>query len=443
MKKTTFFALSVLAVASRVLAADGPLPSLQDLGLSNDWKLSLSVFAYYGDNRDSVPDSYNEPADERYRYQKEDDIRLGIQPRLTYSGRLSGSQTYQLSYSPVYQYWDNPRVGSRQSEFYHTAFAEYKLMLDNSNQLLLRDDFKYVLNDRWYLGDEDVARSTAIDKKHVEHEQEHYDNTLRAKLSHRVSTRFSYDVDASWSAIRYRDDDLADEQDEDKFRVRVNLHRATSAQFSYGIYLRYSFWDDSDKVWTDRNGQPGYEKVDRGVQTYTIGISTSFRVDPRLTLRGSYGYEYITYESDSIDDRSFPGELNLAADYALSAHSRGTLGARYYVSEGWVYPYASQDLLSIYAVYRTAFNLHLSGLFRVEYKFSDYNLKYVPEEARYENYVKSHTGDKKDLYIETGIEYRYNQNLSFTLTYGYEDVDSDVSTSYHENSVRARATYFF
>ena len=291
--------------------------------------------------------------------------------------------------------------------------AEAKEALsDARNQFILRDNFKYILNDRWTLDEEAVDRTPITDSKHVEHEQEHYDNTVHVGWRHQLSSRLNFDLDGFWNTIRYNDDELAETSDE-------------------------------DTVWTSQDGRYKTEKVERGIQTYTIGLSGTYRWDERLSFNASYGWEWVDYESGSIDDRDFPGDLTLSAVYALTLRTRGIFGVRYYVSEAWVYPYASQDLVSLYVTLRHAFTARLSGSARAEYKMGEYDLKYVPEEARNETFVKKREGDKNDIYVELALNYRYSQAFNINLAYGYEDVDSDVSNSFHENTIRVRATYIF
>ncbi len=433
-----------LATSFAVFGEDNnPDSILRDIGLSDAWRLSLTVFAEFGDNRDSVPDHYSADVEERYRYKKEDDIKYGIQPTLSYSGRLSDAHSYKLGYSPIYHYWTNPRVGKDRSEFSHLAFAEFKWTPDSRNQFRLRDNFKYILNDRWTLDDDAVDRTPVTDKKHVEHEQEHYDNTVHAGWKHQLSSRVNFDLDAFWNIIRYNDDEIAENSDEDKIGGTLRINRATSAQFQYGIFFRFLSWDDQDTVWTSQDGRYVTEKVERGIQTYTIGLGTTYRWDERLSFNASYGWEWVDYESDSIDDRDFPGDINLSATYALALRTRGTLGFRYYVSEAWIYPYASQNLFSFYATLQHAFTHRLSGTVRAEYKVGEYDLKYVPEQAKNETFIKKHDGEKNDLYLELALNYRYSQAFNVNVAYGYDDVDSDISNSYHENTVRVRATYYF
>ena len=445
MKKTVLPAVlaAFLAAPFAVIGEDNSDSVLREIGLSDAWRLSLTVFAEFGDNRDSVPDHYSEDVEERYRYEKEDDIKYGIQPTISYASRFTDIHSYKLSYSPIYHYWTNPRVGKDRSEFSHLAYAEFKWSADTRNVFVLRDNFKYILNDRWTLDEEAVERTPITDSKHVEHEQEHYDNTVHGEWKHQLSSRVNFDIDGFWNTIRYNDDEIAENSDEDKIGATFKLSRATSAQFQYGLYFRFLSWDDQDTVWTSRDGRYVTEKVERGIQTYTIGIGSTYRWDERLSFTASYGWEWVDYESDTIDDRDFPGDFTLSAVYALTLRTRGILGLRYYVSEAWVYPYASQDLVSFYATLQHTFTARLSGSVRAEYKIGEYDLKYVPEEARNETFVKKHEGDKTDIYVELALNYRYSQAFNVNLAYGYEDVDSDISNSYHENTVRVRATYIF
>ena len=405
------------------------------------WDIRLSVFAQYGDNRDSVPDHYDADVDERYRYKKEDDICFGIQPSAAFTGSFADNQHYKLGYSPIYQYWTNPRVGSKRNELSHAALAEYRYVHDTRNEFSIRDSFKYIQNDYWYLHSDDVEQHNYLNKRRTEHEQAHYDNTLGGLWKTLLGEHTALSLNGYWNTIRYDDDEVAATEDEDKYVAIAKLMQALNGRFSYGVFAKYECWDESGKAW-DRNSTT-VDKVPRGIDTYTIGLAATYRASARFSIDAKYGWEWVKYEADSIDDRDFPGDGDISATYAFSLRTKGTFGFRYGVTEAWVYPFASQDLYSFYTTFQTRHTKRLFSTIRLEYKIAEYDLKYVPVEARSEAFMDSHDGDKKDLYAEFGVNYRWNQNLDFSVTYSYEDVDSDVSTSYSENTVILRATYLF
>lgn len=406
------------------------------------WDIRLSAFYKRGDNRDSVPDSYSEEKAEKYRYsEKEADVCFGIQPSATFHGNFAENQHYKLGYSPIYQYWTNPRVGSKRSELSHAALAEYRYVMDTRNEFTIRDEFKYIQNDYWYLDSSDVEQHNYLNKRRTEHEQAHKDNTLRGLWKTQLSMRTALELQAYWLSIRYDDDELAATEDEDKYVAIATLKRAWNSRFSYGIFGKYEAWDESGKTWN--RGQSGPEDSARGIETYTIGLSATYRSSARLSIVARYGWEWIDYESDSIDDRDFPGDGDIAIHYAISMRTRGVFGVRYGVTEAWVYPFASQDLYSFYTTLRTMHTKRIASALRLEYKIAEYDYKYVPAEAKTNAFMASHDGEKIDIYAEFSLTYRWSRNFEITAHYSYEDVDSDVSTSYHENTYGIRATYLF
>jgi hypothetical protein len=405
------------------------------------WDIRLSVFAQYGDNRDSVPDHYDADVDERYRYKKEDDICFGIQPSAAFTGSFADNQHYKLGYSPIYQYWTNPRVGSKRNELSHAALAEYRYVHDTRNEFSVRDSFKYIQNDYWYLGTDDVEKHAYLNKRRNEHEQAHYDNTVTGLWRFQLTPLTAVNLSGYWNTIRYDDDFVASTEDEDKYTAILQLLRSYNAQWSYGLFLKYEAWDESGKSWN--NGKNAVEDLPRGIETYTVGLSVAYRASGRLTIAGKYGWEWIDYEADSIDDRDFPGDGDISATYAFDTRTKGILGFRYGVTESWVYPFASQDLYSFYTVLHTRHTKDLSSAIRLEYKIAEYDTKYIPDEARNAKYMAKHEGEKKDLYADFSVTYRWSSKLDLTLSYSYEDVDSDYSTTYHENTVGARVTYLF
>ena len=199
--------------------------------------------------------------------------------------------------------------------------------------------------------------------------------------------------------------------------------------------------DESGKAW--KSGSATVDEVPRGIDTYTIGLAASYRASARFSIDAKYGWEWVKYEADSIDDRDFPGDGDISATYAFSLRTKGTLGFRYGVTEAWVYPFASQDLYSFYASLNFVHTQRVTTHYRLTYKISEYDWKYVPDAARTESFEKSHDGEKKELVAEAAINYRWNTSLNLSLSYTYVTVDSDVSYDYDDNTVCARATYFF
>ncbi len=405
------------------------------------WDIRLSVFVQRGDNRDSVPDHYGDDVEEKYRYKKEHDTVYGIQPSIAFSGNFGGASHYKLGYSPIYQHWTNPRVGDKRDEWSHAAVVEYRWVMDTRNEFTLRDNFKYIQNDYWYLGTDDVEKHAYLNKRRNEHEQAHYDNTVTGLWRFQLTPLTAVNLSGYWNTIRYDDDFVASTEDEDKYTAILQLLRSYNAQWSYGLFLKYEAWDESGKSWN--NGKNAVEDLPRGIETYTVGLSVAYRASGRLTIAGKYGWEWIDYEADSIDDRDFPGDGDISATYAFDTRTKGILGFRYGVTESWVYPFASQDLYSFYTVLHTRHTKDLSSAIRLEYKIAEYDTKYIPDEARNAKYMAKHEGEKKDLYADFSVTYRWSSKLDLTLSYSYEDVDSDYSTTYHENTVGARVTYLF
>ncbi len=52
-------------------------------------------------------------------------------------------------------------------------------------------------------------------------------------------------------------------------------------------------------------------------------------------------------------------------------------------------------------------------------------------------------GTRNDLFLRFGVNFRWNEHLTLSGYYSFEDVDSEVSDSYSANIVGARASYRF
>lgn len=446
-------AVADASVKAAELMADRFMSVFERAQQKDAWDLRLSVFAEIGDNRDHVPDGYDPYYNaEKYGTKKEKDPIFGIQPTIAFNGSFANTQYYKLGYSPIYQYWSNPRIGSLRSEFSHVAVAEYRVLLDRRNELSFRDDFKYIENDYWYLDSEDLDRHTYLSDRRTEHEQKHLDNTLTGTWLTQLTRQMSLRLSAYWLTIRYDDEMLALTNDEDKYVANANLLHNHNSELSYGIFGKYELWDDQGRSWTEsHNGEPATYGLDRSIETYTLGLTATWRNSARFSIIARYGWEWIDYAADSIEDRDYPGDGDISAIYTFNLRTRGTFGFRYGVTESWVYPYASQDLYSFYAGLKTMHSKTLSSAIRLEYKISEYDTKYIPttyfdqynRPGQAQKVDRKYTGQKNDIYAEFRLIYRWNQNLDITAYYSYENVDSDISVSYTENTIGIRATYLF
>ncbi len=429
MTKKTFF---------NTVAATALLFPVLGMADESPWDFKLKVFAKWDDNRDAVPSHLDKLDPYGYEYEKEDSLNLGAQFTAAFDTYLDARNFVRFSYSPIYNYWDNPRVGGKSDEWSHYATAKYKYTVDSRSYFELKDEFRYTHDDFWYLTDADQERTRNNDKR-LENEQEHMVNYVEADYSREVTKLDTLRLLAGWRTVAYKDDEISDREDEDQFRVHARWLHGVSARASLGLYARYHSYMYGSKTVDDVDGE--IVSTSRDLQSLSGGISGQYRVSERLVFNANCGVEQITYDADSIDDRtSVEGGLDMT--YETSADTRFSAGFDYSTVDGWVYPYASQDLSSFYAAFRCAHTENFSTDYRVAYKLSEYDTDYIPEENR-KNYADVSDGERTELVLRANANYRWNNGVTLTGYVEHINVDSDVSYEYDRNLVGASATYKF
>ncbi len=401
-------------------------------------RLSLDVFGEWTDNRDSV--SGERPAEgerKQFEYRKTDAFTLGVTPRI---GVLRDFQLgqFRLEYAPTYRWWENPRVGQRKTELTHELYTELKYRTGGRTDLLLYNTFKYIDDTDLYMGSDEAPVDP--EARRLTEENSHYDNRLTGALTYAISQRFSANAGGYWRIRRFDETLLADNGDEDEFGLTLGLSRQHSAELSYGLNLRYE--------WFDRESP---DDLEMGVEALTLGANVHYRINKFVDAAAWYGYQFVWHENDGIDDRDYPTDLRLELNITPAARARMVAGVRTRITEGYVYPYVSQDLVALYSALTYRHTSRLSSTLRVEYRTTEYEERYTdpdtPDGAfggRAASRPRGERdGSRDELFVRVGLNYRLLSQLLLSAYYSHTDVDSEVNTSYSRNVIGARAKYEF
>lgn len=397
----------------------------------DDWvKFSLDAFVEWNDNRDSVSDTQGQDeVEDRFAYEKTDTMKFGIGPMIHFYQTYKSSHL-RLEYGPMYQWWENPRVGQTKTEWTHQAYGELRYNTGERMDFYLRDSLKYIDDPDIYMGSEEPPFDPA-DKRLTE-ENSHLDNRVTTGFRYRLTQRIYSDLNAYWRTKRFDEPLLADNGDEDDMGVSLYNWIQQSALFSYGVTLAYTTYD-----------RESVDDLPMGLETYSIGVGGRYKVNKYLDVTASYGYETAMHENEEIDDRSYPTETKLEVSVIPSARARLIAGVKLDVDEGYVYPYVSQERTAFYSSLSYRHTSKLSTTYRLDYRQCDYEEKYTNPETPDDAFYGSRDGTRDELFARVGLNYRWTDKLQTSVYYAFEDIDSDVTDSYSRNTLGARVRYEF
>jgi len=404
---------------------------------------SLTAFGEWHDNRNNVSGDTPEEPVEGMEYGKQDAIKLGIGPGIRIQ-RRSGNTEFSLGYYPMYQWWDDAEVGQVESELTHDASATLRYRSAERLDLSLVDTLKYNDDPDLYLGEGlDFPEDT---DRRLRTSNSHFENEASAGLRYRLRQRVFMTLDGSWRIRRYDEEEIARRGDEDEMGVSLGLSYQQTPFLSYGLFASHNLFDRESDVLLESG-----EEMPMGLDWTSVGLSASYRLSEGATLTGRYGYQYVRYENDDIDDREYPTDAQVELRYEPFRRAQLILGGRLTVQEGYDYPYVDQELRAVYASLAYHHTARLTSTCRAEYRSSEYEEQYThpttPDGSfRSEAAEKpsgGRDGTRNDLFLRVGLNFRWNEKLTLSGYYSFEDVDSEVSDSYSANIVGARASYRF
>ena len=413
--------------------------------------LSVTIGVLQTDNRDSIPDGY---VVKDLPVEKESDTRLAITPTMSFTYAKPNRYRFYLGYSPSYTWYTNPRDGGEDSVFNHAIRSDLDLFLGARTDLSFSDNYWWSGAKDWNYGP-DYEYDPTDDKTRND---DYYQNNFRADLNRLISADYSLRFYGQSRIKRYKDDEVSSYSDEDEYVLGSSLMRRQGRRFSYGVFTEYTAFDRNNPESgeadpTSTSGTP--DVIDVGVQYLTSGLQFSYDLfgDRNIVLNARSGYNIMWYEADDLEDEKTIGDSQVDLAIFQQERTGGKVGLRYGKEYAQVYPYSSQKNMTLFAsVFRTLGrrnNLRIGV--DTEYRTRSYKLADMdPDAEEYGYYLQrleeiGNDGDAKrdSIYVRANASYRLTSSLSTSVFYSYEDVNSDVDSSYTENTIGLNATYKF
>ena len=431
-------ALSAGILVSSLAFGEGGL--LEPLGLS------LTVGVRQTDNRNRIPDGYlvkDEPIE------KEDDTEIWVSPKISFDKRTSERFKYYFEYSPHYTYFDNPRSGDEEEEWSHMAKGDIEFNITPLTIFRLTDLYIWSGAKDWYYDADYELGERELEAR----EDDYWENLLRPSILTQLTADDTFKLSGLWRVKRYDEEYAADRGDEDEYSVLGELMHRQNRHVAFGLFGEYTAFDrtrdgaEADPLSTD--GSP--LRIDAGVQYVTLGVQLSydFLGDGNHVLLGRTGYNFMWYEADDLEDDDMWGDTRIELAFRQLERTSGRVGIRYGNEYADVFPYSSQENMTLYGNVARRFgrmgNFALSA--DVEYRMRTYEKDDIDPDAFDHDYYREAFEDKDagrdSIWVRVSAAYEFTEDLTASVFYSYEDVDSDIDAGYTENVVGVSATYDF
>ena len=411
--------------------------------------LSLTVGVKHTDNRDTVPSGYL--VDGEY-IKKRSQAEMWIRPTIYLNRFVDGKYRVNLSYGPSYTYFDNPRDGGTKNEWSHSARGLFEFDIGPRTQISISDNFWWSGEKDWHYGQDYVFSPDERDTRN----DDYYRNELAASIKRDIASDNWARITGRWKIKRYDESRLADYGDEDEYVLLAELMRRYGRHLSFGVYSEYTAFDRSNGSSPDAfGGSSSVGEIDTGVQYINTGIQAAYDLfgNKNVVLSARTGYNYIWYKANDIKSDDMLGDSVVELLLFQQDRTSGRIGLKYGMEYGNVFPYSSQDNTTVFASVSQLLGrqnkLRIGA--DVEYRRRKYELiKIDPEAEGYGYYAqwrenRGYAGDayRDSTYVRLHATYKWTADLSTSLFYSYEDVSSEVDTSYTENTVGVNATYRF
>ena len=361
-------------------------------------QVGVKVGTTYSDNRDGTDSD------------KEDNFDVFAQPRIDLI--LDDGQTsLDFFLAPSVTWRSNPRDNDEPSpqndeDVYVYLGAVFQQKFSEATVLRLADDFSYTDDPNIDLGGVSVRE-----------DESHYYNAVRADFSTMLGETYGVQVLGANSIKRYDEDVVADEEDEDVYKVdgifRVLLGNGLKGLAQVG----YSDFENESTT------------VDRGAQimTYAVGLEKDMTAKLKGVVKG--GVQTVEYSNDELDsDTTGYG----AAELMLSeSATRVAVGVGYGFYGPYVRPYSSQTRTYVSAKVERDIGSKLTLAAEGQFGRGEYEKERISA-------TQELPGGDDDMWLGAlKGTYQVHRNVDLELGYQIEDWDSDVRESFTRNLVTA------
>jgi hypothetical protein len=394
--------LVALITVGELRAADG------DAG--DPVRFSVGVEFEGTDNRDSTPDG-------------DTNLDLFIRPKIDIISDTERT-IFDFYYEPAYRYRTDPHPTQNDDEFQHDVGLKVKHNLGLSSRVRLDERYVFTDDPSVQAGGSTLRRDSSFSL-----------NELGAGIAFDMGEKVLSDVDVQHVMKAYEDDFVAKESDEDSITASLKVMRFI--QPTMGIYGSLAL------------SQYGYEKennVDRGFDATSLGVGMDRVISDYVRTGIQLGLTAVSYDDSTLDDDDSP-YVGVNLQFQPTAQIKTLFSVNFALQNSDVYPYSSQETGNLYA------RCEWTGIERMKisvwgnYRTSQYDADNVPRSllvaegytsaAQYMAVTGFKTeGDESTITLGVELVYNIEERTALKFVQLYDDIDSDVSTSYTRNATK-------
>lgn len=407
MTKCSFGVFAGLFVG--VLACNVSVAQM-DAQKGEPFRFSLSIAGETTDNRDSSVNGV-------------DNTDLFITPRIDAVSDTDRT-IFNFFYEPSYRYRTEPYASQTADEFQHDVGVKLAHEFNEASSGYINE--RYVLTD---------DPSATVANTTFRRDSSYYLNNVEAGGKMLMGERAYVGLDLSHLIRRYDEQAVARDADVDMLDGSLTFGRTMTEKVAVFLMAGASQVDYDKAEGIDR----GFTSVNGGA-----GISKDFTAQVQGAVR--VGVKSLEYSDSSLSSDSAPF-VQASLESSMSAQTVLGFVARYGQRDSDIYPFASQESSEFTAKVDWKGTEKLRFLVWANYRLGTYDGDTIPDsalrqagvatpEALMSMYGLDADGDQTVITAGITATFALDDNMSIALGQTYEDVDSDVSTSFTRNATR-------
>ena len=370
---------------------------------SDPVKFSVRLGGETTDNRDSAPDAT-----------KEDNVDLSVAPRLEFLH--VGEQTdVTFSYGAAFRDRSDPSPIQNDTEWHHDVDLGLKHRVSPRLVVSVLERFDYTDDPSIDMFGTTLRRDSSYAM-----------NRVALVANAEIDERHALVLQAHHMMKRYDDDVAADDSDEDKVAAKTAIRRQITPTMGVELGINWLSFESDNSL-----------GLDRGLQSAAAVLGLDKGLGENAEAAVQVGWQTVEYELDELEsDDSLYANVSVTA--RPGASSRVTAEAEYGIRNSYAYPFVSQEhthvFLEVLLEASESIIFGLSGEYRVE----DYSADTLPMSVQMARAAAglATSGEETTLLAKARVTCKLGDDFSVTLTQLFEDVESDVFTTFTRNATR-------